>query len=196
MTTTNKVPVIYKGSDVKFIVRIRDDNDDPVDFTGVTLFTVKMKATPKGNFTVDSNQIPATAASATSGGVTFTADASGELGNAISLVFNGSDDVDTVVSTWNLGNPGNTVSHDGVGTEVISASTLPLSGGVEAYFKVETEGNPVLGKIRITLNEEDTEQLRLNENPIEIIIDRGAHPAGDRDIVQISRAFKVQASPI
>jgi hypothetical protein len=196
MTTTNKVPVIYKGSDVKFIVRIRDDNDDPVDFTGVTLFTVKMKASPKGNFTVDSNQIPAVAASATSEGVAFTADASGELGNSISLVFNGSDDVDTVVTAWNLANAGNTVSHDGAGTEVPSAGSVDLSGGVEAYYKVETEGNPVLGKIKITLNESDTEQLRLNENPIEIIIDRGAHPAGDRDIVQISRAFKVQASPI
>lgn len=73
------------------------------------------------------------AASATEQGVTFTADNIGTAGNAISLVFNGSDDIDTVVGAWNLSNPANTVSHDGTGTDVLTSATVNLSNGIDPF---------------------------------------------------------------
>lgn len=77
--------------------------------------------------------IPAVAASATYEGVTYTADNAGIIGNSISLVFDGIQDIDTVVLAWNTANPANTVSFSGgVGTTVPSAGTVELSGGTDA----------------------------------------------------------------
>jgi hypothetical protein len=63
--------------------------------------------------------------------ITFTAVNIGVAGNSISLVFDGIDDIDQVVLDWNTANPGNTVSHNGIGDEIIGAQTLNLSGGSE-----------------------------------------------------------------
>ena len=72
------------------------------------------------------------AATATAGGVIFTSDRSDDEGNNIALVFDGIDDVDTVVNAWNAANTTNTLTHDGAGTEVLGAQTVTLSGGVNA----------------------------------------------------------------
>jgi hypothetical protein len=53
----------------------------------------------------------------------------GDAGNSISLVFDGIDDVDTVVAAWNAANPSNQVVVDGGGTSVPTALTYTLSGG-------------------------------------------------------------------
>lgn len=54
----------------------------------------------------------------------------GAIGNTITLVFNGTDDIDTVVAAWNAANPSNQVALiSGLGTEVLSANTYTLSGG-------------------------------------------------------------------
>jgi len=61
---------------------------------------------------------------------TFQSTEHGTPGNSITLVFNGTDDVDTVVAAWNTANPSNTVVlTSGNGTDVISAQTQTLSGG-------------------------------------------------------------------
>ena len=73
--------------------------------------------------------ISAVAATAIAQGVTFTAVTAGTIGNSISLVFDGVADVDTVVDAWNLANPGNMVTHSGVGTEVLTATTVNLADG-------------------------------------------------------------------
>lgn len=65
--------------------------------------------------------------------VTVTADNVGVAGNTITLIFDGVASLDTVIGTWNAANAGNTASHDGVGTEVIPAEVLVLSGGKDAY---------------------------------------------------------------
>lgn len=60
----------------------------------------------------------------------FQATQHGAVGNAINLVFNGTDDIDTVVAAWNASNPSNTVALiSGAGTDVLTANTYNLSGG-------------------------------------------------------------------
>lgn len=90
------------------------------------------------NPAIDENVIPkgaeaAIAASATEQGVTFTAVSDGAAGNSISLVFDGVDDIDTVVNAWNAANPTNMVGFaGGLGTDVLTAVTVNLSGGANA----------------------------------------------------------------
>ena len=62
--------------------------------------------------------------------VVFNAVNLGVGGNTISLVFNGTSSVDTVVAAWNAGNMGNQVSFTGVGTSIPLAQTSNLGGGV------------------------------------------------------------------
>ena len=63
------------------------------------------------------------------GGVTFTADNAGKDGNDIILSFDGVQDIDAAVAEWNGANAGNTVSHNGTGTDVLGAGAIQLSGG-------------------------------------------------------------------
>jgi len=70
----------------------------------------------------------ATKASATVGTNTFTAVTAGLAGNSIALVFNGTDTVSAVTTAWNTANGSNQVSFTGLGTNVIAASTVTLSG--------------------------------------------------------------------
>jgi hypothetical protein len=64
--------------------------------------------------------------------VTFTAVTKGVVGNTIALVFNGTDDIDTVVNAWNVANPANTVGFTGqLGTYVPTAGTATLIGGID-----------------------------------------------------------------
>lgn len=66
--------------------------------------------------------------------VTFTADFAGTAGNSIALVFDGVDDIDTVVNAWNAANPANTVSFSGqLGTYVPAAGTATLAGGTDSH---------------------------------------------------------------
>ena len=69
-----------------------------------------------------------TLAEETVGPNTFTAVSRGTIGNSISLVFDGIDDVTTVVNAWNVANPNNMVSFTGSGATVPSAQTVNLSG--------------------------------------------------------------------
>ena len=68
-------------------------------------------------------------AAATVGPNVFTAVNFGITGNLISLIFNGTDDVSTVVAAWNAANPTNQVVFTGSGATVPSAQTVNLSGG-------------------------------------------------------------------
>ncbi len=61
--------------------------------------------------------------------IVFTANTPGSVGNSISLVFNGSATVSTVVTAWNSAHPGNQVSFTGSGSVVPAANTYNLSGG-------------------------------------------------------------------
>jgi hypothetical protein len=74
-------------------------------------------------------------ASVTVGPNVFTAVSYGTSGNLISLVFNGTDDVTTVVDAWNTANPANQVSFTGSGATVPSAQTVnPVGGAADSIF--------------------------------------------------------------
>jgi hypothetical protein len=62
--------------------------------------------------------------------IIFTAVSAGTIGNSISLVFNGTATVATVVGAWNTANPTNQVSYTGLGTVIPMAQTINLSGGI------------------------------------------------------------------
>jgi hypothetical protein len=103
----------------------------------------KVKVTGLGNTPAASFQVQAIKsrsgdtidevfASAIEQGVTFTADVAGVIGNTIELVFDGIDDIDTVVNLWNANNPSNTVAFSGgLGTDVLTSATVTLAGGVD-----------------------------------------------------------------
>jgi hypothetical protein len=78
-------------------------------------------------------------ANATVGPNVFTAVNYGPGGNSIALVFNGTDDVTTVVAAWNSANPSNQVSFTGSGATVPTAQTVTLANG--AYQSVQTSDN-------------------------------------------------------
>lgn len=60
--------------------------------------------------------------------VTFSGLTTGLIGNTISLTFNGTDDIDTVVNAWNLSNPSNVVSFSGqLGSYVPAAGVVVIT---------------------------------------------------------------------
>ena len=89
--------------------------------------------------------------------VTFTAVNTGMLSNSITLVFNGTDDLDTVVGAWNTANPGNMVGFTGqAGTYIPTAGTATLATTLTAATveiqKVDNVGAiTVLGAAPVTI---------------------------------------------
>lgn len=175
---------ITRGSDRSPIIRLRSTKTkDPLDLTGATAIQVVFPNKERGKLTLSNSVIPATRAAAIKGVVTFQAVNLGAVGNLISLLFNGTDDIATVVEAWNSTNPSNTVSHNGSDTAVLAAGTLQLTGGYDLYTPVQVYGDPKLGKIMITLLDKDTEMLKAGENQsFKIVIDFGQHPGGSRHI--------------
>lgn len=80
-------------------------------------------------------------ATATVGPNTFTAVNFGTSGNSISLVFDGIDDVTTVVTAWNSANPTNQVTFTGSGATVPSAQTVNLTGGAASTVWTSAHGD-------------------------------------------------------
>lgn len=74
--------------------------------------------------------------------VTISADTAGLAGN-VTLVGDGSSDVDTLISDWNIANPSNTLSLDsGIGTQVPdNLEEITLTGGRDAHAEVLAELN-------------------------------------------------------
>lgn len=175
------VAQIVKGEDrvLTLSIKVRKREGDPYDLTGWTKITAEFRKSDNSILALTTDPADGVAASAshTDGGsttVTFTADTVGVVGNSISLVFDGIDDVDTVVNAWNTANPGNTVSHDGAGTEVLPAATINLQDGVDNVTYVTVLGSVVLGKIQVSLTDTHTNQLRLGKTQsIRVKIDKG-----------------------
>lgn len=69
----------------------------------------------------------------TSTSVTITASFAGSAGNSIALVFSGSNTISAAIASWNSSNPLNpAVLTSGDGTQIPTAQTVNLSGGVSA----------------------------------------------------------------
>jgi len=69
--------------------------------------------------------------------VIWQADNVGSVGNSITLVFDGTDDTDTVLAAWNAANPSNTASVvGGTGNFTPTADTVILGGGGSAGYEL------------------------------------------------------------
>jgi hypothetical protein len=81
-----------------------------------------------GAFALSTGVIPGTSTS-----VSVVANWSGIAGNSIALVFTGSNSISAAISTWNTAHPTNEATlTSGNGSQVPSAQTLTLSGGINA----------------------------------------------------------------
>lgn len=189
--------VVVRGEDRILVLRVQfEESREPYDMTDVTLITVQFKKSDNSILALTSELTGGVAATGTHEGVTFTADEEGTAGNAIELVFNGVDDIDTVVDAWNTANPGNPVSHDGTGTDVLGATTLQLSGGLDATAPVNIL-DAKLGKVQVDLTETETNSLRLGpDQSFKALVDKGDHPGGERRIVVFRNALEVIDSVI
>lgn len=74
------------------------------------------------------------------GNLHIEADVGGTLGNSVSMVSDGIDDVNTIVANWNAANPNNTVTLISAnGTDVPAVGNIELSGGLQ---KLPPDGVP------------------------------------------------------
>ena len=129
----------------------------PVGLNGGPLDPCVHVAIPEGidERAVESYQLTAAKASAavpagkaagdSSEGHGFEAAVAGEAGNTIALEFDGVEDVDTVLATWNDANPSNAVLTEVEGTEVLEEQTVVLTLGYEGFSitadDADAEGN-------------------------------------------------------
>lgn len=182
MTTLDSRILIISGADASIIVRLRNPKTgDPIDLTDNSKIEFRFKNSDRTDLFLDNTEIPAIKATITYSDVIFLADVAGANGNDIFLQFDGISDIDTIVNAWNIANVGNEVSHNGVGTDVLNASTIRLTSGYNAYKPVEIVGEPNLGKVRISILEKETDLLRRGNNQsFSMLIDYGTWPGGTR----------------
>lgn len=196
-------PDIRRGSDAAFKIYLADSNGRPYDLTGVTNYLVRLPKEHTGAVEVSSSPIAAIPAYAeivvvetvptqTSYQVRFDAVTPGSAGNDIQLEFDGSLTLEQVVNAWNAGNPSNQVElnvEDGAEDLVPEQQTVLLSQGMDSYAKVVPATPLQLGEISVSLSEQDTALMKLGKNlSIELVLDKGAHPAGTRKIVLLPDA--------
>ena len=190
------IPEIIRGEDASFLIKLRKPNGDPYPINGWTKITVKFRKDSGGFYSVDTIPIAALTSVVLVQTVNFTADTPGDNGNSILLIFNGTDDIDTVVLAWNTANPTNTVSHDGVGTTILTANSAQLTGGRDGYTNVSPQTPEDCGFINILLVDLDTNELKTGKRQtIHLTIDKGAHPNGTRTKINIPDALNVENSP-
>jgi len=196
----NRRPEIRRGSDVSFTIRLLDDTGRPYDLTNVTFFQLRLPKANTGSVTINSDLAHGTKAFSEavvidSEEAIFSAVTPGASGNNIVLIFDGTDTIDDVVDAWNLANDENQVEYDleGIGAEVLTAQTITLSQGTNNYKKVEARTPLVLGELTVKLSNTDTEQLKIGkQQAIELTIDKGLHPTGDRKVVLLRDAISVE----
>ena len=182
MTTLDARILIISGADASVLVRLRNPKTgDPIDLTDFTKIEFRFKNSDRTDLFLDNTEIPAIKAQITYTEVIFLADVAGANGNDIFLQFDGISDIDTIVSAWNVANVGNEVSHNGTGTDVLLASTVRLTAGYDAYSPIEVVGLPNLGKVRISILEKETAELRRGTNQsFSMLVDYGTWPGGTR----------------
>jgi hypothetical protein len=181
MLSNTRIKVV-RGSDESFVLKLRTRSDrDPMDLTAATKISVIFIKSNRSELILTNEEISATKATLTIGGVIFLASEPGTLGNSIQLNFDGVKTVQELVDAWNLANVGNEVEFTGTANQIITGGIYTLKGGMPAYTPVEIIGNPILGKFRVKLIDYHTSQLRLGINQsITVYVDYGVHPTGER----------------
>lgn len=167
-------------------------NSRPYDLTGWTSISVFFKMQFGGLLEKNSSTYSTYAYNFTSEGITFTAVTAGTVGNSISLTFNGTDTLQTVVNAWNAANPSNMVAHDqDNGSIILTAQVVPLAHGQAGLIDV-TVVSEVLGHIRVRLHDFDSVKLLAGRSlSFKAVIDKGAPPEGERRKVIFANALEV-----
>lgn len=167
----------------------------PQSLQGLTTITVEFKTQDGGTLQKTNKPVEGVAASVTSQGVLFTADNEGVAGDSISLVFNGTDTLDAVVGNWNTINPNNTVNHGGVGSSVLTADTVNLTGGKDPVTYVNVIGSPDVGNLSVYLNDSDTESLRLGKlQTFRAVLEWGDAPEGIKRYAYFRNCLTVEST--
>jgi hypothetical protein len=184
---------IIRGDDQTFVLKIRTkDANDPLDLTTANSIAIEIIKSNRTSLILDLNPVPPVRANASINDIIITANTAGAVGNTIILQFDGTSDLATIVNNWNTQHPLNTIAHNGLGSEVIQEGSLRLQGGYNSYTPLQIFGNPVLGKIKITLTEAHTKAIRLGLNQsFSVTIDYGTHPTGNRIISQLKNKLDV-----
>lgn len=80
--------------------------------------------------------------------VTIEADTAGEDGNLITLSFDGSDDIDTVLAAWNLANPANTATLTGDGSQIPDlGEEIVLADGADEVLDSDANTAPAVAAL-------------------------------------------------
>jgi len=175
--------IIPRGADKSFIAVLRNSAGDPISLANAVLIQVVFDNADRTKLTLSNVVKPETFASILYGGVRFTAITSGITGNAIVLAFDGVATITAVVLAWNTANPSNTISHNGVGTVVLSLGSAQLTNGYSSYSPIAIYGNVILGKIRVVITETEASLLKAGLNQsARFIIDDGINTGGIRAI--------------
>lgn len=134
MTTINKFSALKNG-----MQRTSDLSVDTLAVSSIIIGGIPVSQT--GAFASSIGTIPGTATS-----TSIVANWAGTTGNSIALVFNGSNTINAAISTWNLAHPTNQATlTSGDGSQIPSAQTVNLSGGINA-------GSSVIGDTAIYEN--------------------------------------------
>lgn len=184
---------VKRGSDKTFLIKCRSPKGDPIDLTNITQVTVKIPKKDNTNLNATLDTVPASFAKITYQGTLFSALVAGPAGNSILLQFNGTLTIQAVVNAWNTANPGNQVGFSGMaGTMVLAAGNAKLTGGITAYERVQILSPAVLGKLKVSLKNADTVDLKLaNSVAIEVLLDEGDDPEGTQRGFVIADALDI-----
>jgi len=197
MSVSHKRINIRRGADAAFKIFVINQEGRPYDLSGLTFAQLKLPKQASGALSVDNSVVAAIASTRVEQNITFSALVPGAGGDAISLVFDGSEDLDTVIGVWNTANPANMVAHDGAGTEVLTAVSISLANGMDSYKAIEAHPDfvPQLGILLVILTDAQTTELRLGKNQVmQLTIDKGATPSGDRKIIDLVDSLTVNES--
>jgi len=154
---------VVHGEDRLIALRIMAVDGTPYNLTGNTEIKAKFRKSDNNILTLTKLASNGVKAKKTYAGVTYTASATGVLGNSISLVFTGIDSITAIVNTWNAANPSNTVTHNSSSPASIpAAGTVTLVDGANDYSSIVIV-DAVSGRLSITLRDEDSRMLRLGD---------------------------------
>lgn len=188
-----KQSTIVRGEDRPLILRMEFlQSREPFDLVNWTKITVQFRKADRTLLEKNSDLVGGVFATVAFQAVNYTADIIGSIGNTILLTFDGIKSIATVILDWNTANPLNTVSSDAPNDAVIpTAGGAQLIGGVEPTRGVDVI-NETLSKISVNLSDADTESLKTGPNQsFKVIVDKGAHPNGERRIVLFDSALNV-----
>jgi len=184
---------VVRGEDERFVLKLRTKSQqDPLDLSSATKISISLIKSNRTEIVLTNEVLVAQKAKTKVWQVTFTALTPGVNGNNIQLDFDGIKTVQEIVDEWNIANPTNTIGHDGTGSTKLTGGLYTLSGGLPAYQAIEVVDSPILGRIKVTLLDTHTNQLRLGLNQsLTIKVDFGVHPTGNRVIAQLKNFLDV-----